>query len=176
MNKHEPARLFAVAAAALPGLLLSASIALGNGVGDSRPNANPVPLTGSVPRADCGPSDRTEGGLQGQVTPEERLSGDSAVGYNCNLELVGQYRGEGAFSQGGPTYFGDCAYMATDRITPLQQHHGVTVIDVSDPRHPQPAAYLDDTPAMLAPHETLKAHAGRKLLVAGQNNGPNFAV
>jgi hypothetical protein len=114
--------------------------------------------------------------LQGQVTPQERFSGDSERGYNCNLELVGQYRGEGAYSQIGPTYFGDCAYYGTDKVTPLQQHLGVTVIDASDPRHPHPTAYLDDTPAMLAPHETLKLNAKRKLLVAGQNNGPNFAV
>jgi hypothetical protein len=178
MNKKERVRAFAIAAVALPGLLLSAAIASanGNGVGRSLTNANPAPLTGSVPRADCGPSDRTEAGLQGQVTPEERSSGDSALGYNCNLELVGQYRGEGAYSQGGPAFFGDCAYMTTDHITPLQQHHGVTVIDASDPRHPQPTAYLDDTPAMLAPHETLKVNAGRKIMAAGQNNGSNFAV
>jgi len=29
---------------------------------------------------------------------------------------------------------------------------------------------------MLAPHETLKVNAGRKIMAAGQNNGPNFAV
>ena len=34
--------------------------------------------------------DRTESGLQGETTPEERFSGDSELGYNCNLELVGQ--------------------------------------------------------------------------------------
>jgi hypothetical protein len=141
--------------------------------GDPKSNTG---LMGPAPRAHCGPGDRTEGGLQGQVTPEERFSGDSELGYNCNLELVGQYRGEGAFSQGGPTYFGDCAYYGTDRVTARQQHLGVTVIDASDPQHPRVSAYLDDTPAMLAPHETLKVHAKRKLLVAGQNNGPNFAV
>ncbi len=131
---------------------------------------------GPVPKAHCGPGDRTESGLQGQVTPEERFSGDSELGYNCNLELVGQYRGEGAFSQNGPAYSDDCAYYATDHITPLQQHHGVVVVDASDPRHPRASAYLDDTPAMLAPHETLKHNDRRKLLVAGQNMGPGFAV
>jgi hypothetical protein len=56
---------------------------------------------GPVPKAQCGPSDRIEGGLQGQTTSQERASGDSERGYNCNLELVGQFRGEGAFSQDG---------------------------------------------------------------------------
>src|SRR5215469_18765008 len=56
---------------------------------------------GSVPRAICGPGDHTESGLQGQTTTQERFSGDSERAYNCNLELVGRYRGEGAYSQDG---------------------------------------------------------------------------
>ena len=87
---------------------------------------------GPVPKAQCGPSDRTESGLQGQTTSAERASGDSERGYNCNLELVGQFRGEGAFSQDGPAYFDHCAYMATEN-DPQQEHPGVVVIDVSDP-------------------------------------------
>lgn len=149
MNKLERVRAFAIATVALPGLLLSASIALAREVSG-------CPLTGSVPTAICGPGDHTESGLQGQTTPQERFSGDSEPAYNCNLELVGQYQGEGNYSQDGPTYAGNCAYLATDHVTPLQQHPGVTVIDASDPQHPQPTAYLDDTPAALAPHETLK--------------------
>src|SRR5256714_3766953 len=134
MNKQELVRLFAVATVALPGLSLSASIALAQPASDGFP--------GSVPKAICGPGDHTESGLQGQTTTEERFSGDSKLGYNCNLELVGRYRGEGAFSQDGPAYAGDCAYYATDHVTSLQQHLGVTVIDASDPQHPQPSAYL----------------------------------
>jgi hypothetical protein len=178
MTKQELVRAFAIATVASLGLLLSTSILLadGTGVGDKRAKAVRIPLTGPVPKANCGRWDWTESGLQGQTTPDERLSGDSEGGYNCNLELVGQYQGEGAFSQNGPTYAGDCAYYGTDRITPLQQHHGVVVVDASDPQHPRPSAYLDDTPAMLAPHETLKHNDRRKLLVAAENNGPGFAV
>jgi hypothetical protein len=97
----------------------------------------------SVPKANCGPGDRTESGLQGETTQEERFSGDSELGYNCNLELVGQQpQGafEGAFSQAGPAYAGECAYYGTDRVTSLQQHLGLTVIDASDPRHPRVSA------------------------------------
>ena len=94
---------------------------------------------------------------RGRRPGESRESGDSEGGYNCNLELVGQFRGEGAFSQNGPAYYDHCAYMATEN-DPLQQHPWVVVIDVSDPRHPRPTAYLDDTPAGLNPHENVKVN------------------
>ena len=161
VNKHDLFRAFAIATVALLGLLLGTSIAV------------------SVPKAKCGPHDRTESGLQGETTQEERFSGDSELGYNCNLELVGHEplgAFEGAYSQDGPAYAGDCAYYGTDNVTSLQQHLGVRVIDASDPRHPRVTAYLDDTAAARAPHETVAVHAERKLLVVGENNGPNFAV
>ena len=141
VNKHELVSAFAIATVALLGLLLGTSIAA------------------SVPKANCGPRDRTESGLQGETTQEERFSGDSELGYNCNLELVGkQPQGafEGAFSQDGPAYAGHCAYYGTDRVTSLQQHLGIRVIDASDPRHPRVSAYLDDTAAARAPHETVQ--------------------
>src|SRR6266851_4410796 len=50
----------------------------------------------SVPTAQCGPGERPETGLQGQTTLAERFSGDSTRAYNCNVELVGQFEGEGA--------------------------------------------------------------------------------
>jgi hypothetical protein len=163
MNKQELVRAFAIATVALLGLLLSTSIV----------------LAGAVPKANCGRGDRTESGLQGETTQEERFSGDSELGYNCNLELVGkepQGAFEGAYSQDGPAYAGDCAYYGTDNVTSLQQHLGIRVIDASDPRHPRVSAYLDDTAAARAPHETVATHEGRHLLVAAENNGPDFAV
>src|SRR5215471_2715289 len=172
VNKQELVRAFAIATVALLGLLLSTSIILAN-------DTDRLPFVGPVPKAQCGPGDHTESGLQGQTTTEERFSGDSERAYNCNLELVGQEpqdEFEGAFSQDGPAYFGHCAYYGTDRVTSLQQHLGVRVIDASDPRHPRVSAYLDDTAAARAPHETVQVHATRKLLAVGENNGPNFAV
>jgi len=145
-----------------------------SGQGGANPPSPPVPWTGPVPRAQCGPNDRVETGLQGQTTPDERFSGDSVGGYNCNLELVGQYRGEGAKSQGGPAYSGHCAYYVTNN-RPQQQRPGVVVVDASDPRHPWATAFLDD-PVMLDPHETLKHNDRRKLLAGGRSNGPGFAV
>jgi len=127
----------------------------------------------SVPKADCGPNDRPETGLQGQTTQAERESGDSERGYNCNLELVGQFQGEGSKSW-HMAWFDDCAYYGTNN-NPLQQHPGTVVVDASDPRNPQASAYLD-TPAFLDPHESLKEHKGRQLLAGTQFNGPGFAI
>ncbi len=169
MNKRELLKALAVATVGVLGLLLTTSTVLAE-------KPEPIPFAGPVAKASCGPGDHTESGLQGQTTVKERFSGDSEHAYNCNLELVGEYRGEGAFSQDGPAYAGDCAYMATDKNTPLQHHHGVAVIDASDPQHPKPTAYLDDTAAALAPHETMSANERRHLLVVAQFKGPDFAV
>ncbi|TMA74418.1 MAG: hypothetical protein E6J67_12155 [Deltaproteobacteria bacterium] len=164
MNKHKLLRALAVATVGVLGPLVSTSIAFA----DSFP--------GSVPKAICGPGDHTESGLQGETTVEERFSGDSERAYNCNLEVVGQEpqaEFEGAFSQDGPAYSGDCAYYGTDRAATLQ---GVKVIDASDPQHPRVSAHLTDTPAALAPHETVQTNDRSHLLVAGENGGPNFAI
>jgi hypothetical protein len=163
---------FAISTVLLLGLLFSHS-AFAAAAGSQR--ANETGSMGPVPKAQCGPSNRTESGLQGQTTSQERASGDSQRGYNCNLELVGQFRGEGAFSQDGPSFFGHCAYMATEN-NPRQAHPGVVVIDVSDPKNPHATAYLADSPAGLSPHETNKVNEARGLLGLSQSNGPNFAV
>ena len=176
MNRQEVVKVFAIAAVALPTLLLGASITASYETSvRQRAIAQPVPWTAPVPKATCGRMDRTETGLQGQTTPDERSSGRSERGYNCNLELVGQFQGEGAFSQDGPAFLDNCAYYATENRAG-QKHPGVVVVDVSDPRHPQPTAYLDDTPAGRNPHETLKVNEARKLLAVAESNGPNLAV
>ena len=64
MNKQELVKAFAIATVALLGLLLSTSILLAA-------NADPIPWTGAVPKANCGRWDWTESGLQGQTTPWE---------------------------------------------------------------------------------------------------------
>src|SRR5215468_1035664 len=171
MHKGPPGSRFEISTVLLLGLLLSNSAF----AQAERKPANELGSMGPVPKAQCGPSDRTEGGLQGQTTAAERASGDSERGYNCNLELVGQFRGEGAFSQDGPSYFHHCAYMATEN-NPLQAHPGIVVIDVSDPRNPHPTAYLSETAAGLNPHENNKVNQARGLLGLAQSNGPNFAV
>src|SRR5215831_9958357 len=48
----------------------------------------------TVPKANCGPNDQPETALQGQVPAALRASGFH--GFNCNLELLSQVRGDGA--------------------------------------------------------------------------------
>jgi hypothetical protein len=102
---------------AIPAVVVLASLTL-TSTGSAK-TAEPVPWTGPVPKANCGPGDRTEGGMQGETTRQERLSGDSEKGYNCNLELVGQFRGEGTKSQGALAWSDHCAYYTTTN-NPLQ--------------------------------------------------------
>jgi hypothetical protein len=171
MRKGPVARGFAISTVLLLGVLLSSSAF----ADAADKGTNEMGSMGPVPKAQCGPSDRAESGLQGQTTSQERASGGSELGYNCNLVLVGQFRGEGAFSQDGPSYFDHCVYMATEN-NPLQAHPGIVVIDVSDPANPRATAYLADTPAARNPHENNKVSQARGLLALVQDNGPNFAV
>ena len=56
------------------------------------PPGDPIPLV--VPKANCGPNDHPETALQGQVPAALRATGFQ--GFNCNLELVGQDKIDGA--------------------------------------------------------------------------------
>src|SRR5215831_12127109 len=58
----------------------------------AKPSDAPIPLT--VPKASCGANDHPETALQGQVPAALRAAGFK--GFNCNLELIGSFRGEGA--------------------------------------------------------------------------------
>lgn len=157
-------KAFYIVVAALPGLLLGPSFASAKG-------NIPTGSMGPVPKAICGPNDHTESGLQGFTTPQERYSGDSTLGYNCNLELVGKFQGEGAKAQGGPAYAGNCGYYTTIH-NPLQQHPGAVVVEATDQQHPEASAYLA-TAAMLDPHESLRYNERSELLVGVQNTGFN---
>ncbi len=86
MHKGPLVSRFAISTVLLLGLLFSHSAFAAAG----SQRANETGSMGPVPKAQCGPSNRTESGLQGQTTSQERASGDSQRGYNCNLELVGQ--------------------------------------------------------------------------------------
>jgi hypothetical protein len=155
----------------------------------------PIPLT--VPKAVCGPHDNPETALQGQVPAALRAAGFK--GFNCNLELLGQSKGDGAnwqttqFKQRsrddgddgdddgerdgehGNKHTRVCGYHGTAspaRSLPGRAHLGVPVIDLTDPRNPTPTAYLS-TSSMLDPWESLKVNERRQLLGAdnGQNGG-----
>jgi hypothetical protein len=128
-------------------------------------------------KAACSPGDNPETGLQGQTTLAERMGGSAAKGINCNLNLIGQFQGEGAYH--AQTWIDHCSYYSTFNGTTMQ-HPGVAVIDVSDPTNPQATAYLN-TPAMLETWESLKISTQAKLLAAVESEGgsgihPGFAV
>ncbi len=127
------------------------------------------PWVQPVRPAICHADDRPETGLQGQVPLVDRVSGRSQQGYTCNLELVGQWQGDGASWQ--MAWYEDCAYYGTKR-NDSRERPGVVVIDASQRTNPRPTAYLTTTP-MLDPWESLKVNEQRALLgaVDGQEGG-----
>src|SRR6185312_1116393 len=156
------------------GLAAVACIALMAADGYAKKPGEPAPF--AVPKATCGPNDHPETGLQGQVPAALRAAGFK--GFNCNLELVSQVRGDGAnwqtteFSNGAHCI---CAYHGTASPTasaPGRQNLGVPVIDITNANNPHTTAYLTTT-SMLDPWESLKVNERRKLLAAdnGQNGG-----
>jgi hypothetical protein len=111
--------------------------------------------------AQCGPGDRPETGLQGQVPMPDRASGRSVEGYNCNLYEVG-FMPSSSFAN-FDTYE-NCAYYS-DTIGAFNAEGGTVVVDVSDPRKPVQTAYLTEKATANA-GESLRVHRERGLLVA----------
>ena len=157
---------------------------------------NSPPLT--VPEAKCGPRDHSEAAvrvLQGQVPASLRATGFK--GFNCNLELVGQVRGDGAnwqtdeFREHRDEFRGNhdgrdygnrrdhtCAYHGTAYATATgpttgRTQIGVPVIDITNPSAPVPTSYLT-TIAMLDPWELLKVNTRRSLLAATDAHNGGF--
>jgi hypothetical protein len=140
-----------------------------------------------VPKAVCGPGDKPETALQGQVPAAMRAAGFQ--GFSCNLQLLAQVRGEGAnwqtteWREGRGKNKRVCAYHGTAAPTFAgtanlpRVNYGVRVIDISNPAAPFTTSYLNTT-SMLDPWESLKVNERRKLLgaVNGQNGagGPEF--
>src|SRR3989441_7434460 len=161
--------------ALLSGLVALSFVALpGAANGERRSDQGPVPLT--VPKATCGPNDHPETGLQGQVPAALRAAGFK--GFNCNLELIGQSKGDGANWQTAEFRHGHarvCAYHGTAspaRSSPTRNpaNFGVPVIDITNPSAPTPTGRLQ-TISMLDPWESLKVNERRKL--RGADNGQN---
>lgn len=127
----------------------------------------------------CSLGDKPEVALQGQVPAALRATGFK--GFNCNMELIGQFRGEGG-NWSSAVYKGrgqTCAYHATATPTALRQNPGVPVIDITNPRFPFKTASLT-TPAMIDPWEGLRVNQSRSLLLSANaddgNGGPDFDV
>lgn len=126
----------------------------------------------AVPEAVCGPGSAPENGLQGQVPIADRESGRSQQGYSCNLELLGQYQGEGT-TWVNPQYK-HCAYNATSFFgLGRKKSEGVQVIDASNPRKPVLSTNLTSPAMLTSTWESLKVNEARGLL-AGVSVGPAF--
>ena len=162
------------------GLALAASI-LGLAAMPAVAQAH-APFMGPVAPPRCHAGDRTERGLDGQLTRAERASGGSKRPYNCNLAIVGEYAGQGAGHQ--LLWYGHCAYVTTEgyeagqRGVPPLIHPGIQVLDVSNPHAPRYVTHLDD-PAALYDWEDPSVNPARALLGNAESwvgAGPQPAV
>jgi len=173
LKKHKHYTMLSVA------LLLAACGGGSSGGGGDVPGPVSKPVEFAAKVASCGNGDKPETALQGQVPAAQRQAG--FTGTNCNMDLVGQYQGEGG--DWSAATFRDsqghvCAYYATlAPYTPTaevreRKHPGVPVIDITDPAKPTYVTSLT-TKGMLDPWEGLRVHQGRQLLVAA--SGDNSA-
>jgi hypothetical protein len=121
----------------------------------------PATPAGPATSPSCGPNDRPETGLQGDVPRADQLSGRAFLGYNCGLALVGYndlgHRGGNA----NMAWSDHCAYVAGV--------NGVAVVDVADPANPVLVSTLHG-PGSDFTLETITAMttADRAVLVAGR--------
>lgn len=141
-----------------------------------------TPFLGPVPAPVCQAGDRIETGVDGQLTSAERTSGASIKPYNCNLTIVGEYRGQGAGHQ--LMWYGHCAYITTEgyeagqKGVPPLLNPGIQVLDVSNPSNPRYVTHLDD-PASLYDWEDGSVNPQRALLGSAESwmgDGPQPAV
>src|SRR4051812_8139270 len=82
---------------------------------------------GPVPRATCDAGSLAETAVQGEVPLKDRQDGRDKLGYRCNMQLVGQYQGQGTtwVSQS----YEHCAYFAQAFPSSLHDDHpGVRVV------------------------------------------------
>ena len=132
--------------------------------------------------------DRLEPGLQGQVPLANQLSGDAALGYRKGLRLVGQNSILDRGANFSLAWLDDCAYVTTTSpgqiFGPLSSPYinpefaplnGMAVIDASNPQDPKLVDILQ-SPAMIAPHESLQANQARHIIVATRGGGTAFDV
>ncbi|MGQ0530563.1 MAG: hypothetical protein ACT4PG_12290 [Panacagrimonas sp.] len=145
--------------------------------GESSPHGSNVPDEigpSGLARAD----DLPETGLQGQVPLADQNSGHAALGYRKGVKLVGHNTIMNRGANFSTAWLDDCAYVTTTspaqisgpasspylepQFNPL---NGMAVIDAVDPKNPKLLKILQ-SPAMLAPHESLQANQARRIIVA----------
>ncbi|WP_246284305.1 LVIVD repeat-containing protein [Gordonia asplenii] len=148
-------------------LVVAALVASTAGVGVAAAGNHYFPYISetAVPRAACGPGDLAERGIQGDVSAEDRNSGRSRRGYNCNITELGNVRGTGG---GIVSVTSDhCSYTSSFfPASAVAARRGVQIVDAANPRRPKIVGSLD-APAMIGgTWESLKVNHKRKLLAA----------
>lgn len=134
----------------------------------------PAPVVGvtgtaapsAAPPEKCGTGDRPETALQGQVPWADRLSGRAAEGYNCNLEIVGEFA---SASFANFDSYRTCVYYTDNEGGSGMAEGGGVVLDVSDPANPVKTDYLTAR-AMGNGGESLRVNQKRGLLVTNHYN------
>ena len=160
------------------GIVLGFCAALGGCDGGRSADKSAAAIARNVPKAVCGANDHPEMAFQGQV-PAPLRTRAGFKGFNCNLQLVGQSRGEGAGWQ--HAFFMDkaghiCSYYDTSPSTVNRAHMGVAVIDAANLADPTPTSYLTSS-AMVDPLESMKVNDRRQLLGAARSlNSPDGPV
>jgi hypothetical protein len=108
----------------------------------------------------CGPGDRPETGLQGQVPPSARQPPDGFQGFWCGMRKVGQNTIFDRGSYGTTARWDHCAYSSMRNPSDLNlSTTGTAVIDVSVASQPEVVQILR-TPTMLRAYAGLKAESG----------------
>ncbi|HEU0196764.1 MAG TPA: hypothetical protein VFQ88_06060 [Nevskiaceae bacterium] len=150
------------------------------------PMKQPVVLQGPplapVPPAECDPNwSHPLAGVQGRITAADLKLPQAKSGWTCNLKEVGHY---GAIPGGFRVWrYTDvqghtCAYYDSSFAGgPLAlislaggPSDGVVVLDMDDPTRPKFVELLNNSLAMIAPHESLNLNAKRGLLAADVGN------
>jgi hypothetical protein len=152
----------------LVAVVLGALVAVLGGVPIARAGVRDAIGNAGLPRPVCGPGDRPEPGLSGQVPIKDQLSGRSRDGYSCNLRWIGGTRLDGLGGDTQMTWYGPCAY----RVVPANgaASDGVAVIDVRDPANPVMTTLLREPQwagqgILLNVHEGVHASEASGLLV-----------
>lgn len=157
-----------VSVAAVLAVLAPAGVASSAGAVSSSPGAqlSSPPVASAVPPSECGPQDRPETGLQGQVPWPDRLSGRAAEGYSCNLEIIGELE---SASFANMDSYKNCVYYTDNAGGSGMAEGGGVVLDVSDPTNPVKTDYLTAR-AMGNGGESLRVNQKRGLLVSDHYN------
>ena len=120
----------------------------------------------------CGPGDRPEPGLQGQV-PKAVQGDESRKGFWCGMRQVGHNDVLNRGGNYGHAWVGDCAYVTSALTGEEEAPSGIAVIDVADPANPRFVKLLT-SPGSINAVETI--HARGTTLTAASYDGNSLDV